>query len=201
MEKNGIMHKLKMGTAAQHSAVEAVSFSARIMSGELTLPEYTGLITGNYITHHYLEEKLRTFIADDHPLNPGSREKLGHLLLDLQALGIDKSEIDLSEAAAHAPAIDTLPQALGCMYVMEGATLGGNIMLKALSKHPLLAGIPKHYYGCYGENTGTMWRSFTDFMSAASFDEREETDVLLGARTTFDFYLKVFSGINQPCIR
>ncbi|UOB19173.1 biliverdin-producing heme oxygenase [Abyssalbus ytuae] len=55
--------------------------------------------------------------------------------------------------------------ALGAMYVMEGATLGGQIIVKFLSRHPWMQSIKCYnFFKSYGKETGNMWKEFIEFI-------------------------------------
>ncbi|HEY1315471.1 MAG TPA: biliverdin-producing heme oxygenase [Steroidobacteraceae bacterium] len=78
--------------------------------------------------------------------------------------------VDLGEAAggvASLPRCAALPQemdaaaAFGCVYVLEGATLGGRTLLPLV--HSRLGFTPSHgarYLASYGDNVAAMWRDF-----------------------------------------
>lgn len=189
------MQKLRAATAEKHKAAEAVSFSGKIMSGTLSCNEYTVLVKGNYIVHRLLEEKLRGVIPAHHPIDLPAREKLPLLIRDLEDLGIDHEKLDIEFAAAYLPAITSLPAAVGCLYVLEGSTLGGNVIYKALKKSPATSSFPMNYYCCYGAQTGAMWKAFTDQINAMQISEHDEAEIITNAKQTFDLYIGVFSGV------
>ena len=59
------------------------------------------------------------------------------------------------------PTIGGIPEALGCLYVMEGATLGGQIIRRqAASRLGLGPSSGCSFFSAYGEQVGPMWRAF-----------------------------------------
>ena len=78
------------------------------------------------------------------------------------------------------PPLDTLPRLLGAMYVMEGSTLGGQVIARQLAK----AGIPtRAYFTGYAERTGPLLKQFCEQLGEAATPENEDEIVLSAART------------------
>lgn len=84
------------------------------------------------------------------------RRKLPLLERDLRALNLRPLPL-----RAPRPALAGAAEALGALYVLEGATLGGRVIHRRIAG-PL--GItPEHggaYYHGYGEGTGPAWKAF-----------------------------------------
>jgi heme oxygenase (biliverdin-IX-beta and delta-forming) len=57
------------------------------------------------------------------------------------------------------PVIGTTAEALGVFYVLEGSTLGGKTILKALRSRGVSTG-GLHFLDPYGKETGSRWRAF-----------------------------------------
>lgn len=81
------------------------------------------------------------------------------------------------------PLLDTIPRALGCAYVLEGATLGGAVILRHLGR---TLGVTRErggaFFGSYGSASGPMWKEFCGALAAC--DEPAEPAVA-AARETF----------------
>jgi heme oxygenase len=72
-------------------------------------------------------------------------------------------------ADAALPAAPTLAHAFGLLYVLEGATLGGQLLRRRLGPAlDLTAEQGLAFFGAYGSEVGPMWRAFTDAL--ARFD-------------------------------
>jgi heme oxygenase len=89
------------------------------------------------------------------------RRKLPLLRRDLVALGIG------SAVLAGLPSCETLPEcaetaeALGCLYVLEGATLGGQTLLPMVrARLGLTADTGAAFLASYGDEVSTMWQRF-----------------------------------------
>jgi heme oxygenase len=89
------------------------------------------------------------------------RTRLPHLERDLAALGLPTAKlVDLPRCAAARDLANGLPQAIGSIYVMEGSTLGGQVIARALSGLDWVPPGGLAYFQPYGDRTGAMWRAF-----------------------------------------
>jgi heme oxygenase (biliverdin-IX-beta and delta-forming) len=89
------------------------------------------------------------------------RRKIPLLTRDLIALGAD------AEAVERLPSCETIPDcadpaaAFGCIYVLEGATLGGRTLLPLVqSRLGLTAEGGAAFLASYGDEVASMWRGF-----------------------------------------
>jgi heme oxygenase len=89
------------------------------------------------------------------------RRKLPLLQRDLMALGADH------ESVMRLPLCEALPEcpdpaaAFGCVYVLEGATLGGRTLLPVVqSRLGFTAEQGAAFLASYGEQVSSMWRGF-----------------------------------------
>jgi heme oxygenase len=81
--------------------------------------------------------------------------------------------------------------AFGCLYVVEGSTLGGQIISRQVTRNLGLS--PDNngcrFFCCYGENTGTMWRRFGESLETfltANPDTRPQ--IVASALSTFECF-------------
>jgi heme oxygenase len=72
---------------------------------------------------------------------------------------------------------------LGSVYVMEGSTLGGQVIGKALRSATWVPEGGLRYFNPYGPRTGAMWRNFCVALDAVSASAAQE--VICGARDSF----------------
>jgi heme oxygenase (biliverdin-IX-beta and delta-forming) len=115
-----------------------------------------------------------------------SRRKMPLLRRDLLATGASPSTI---EALPHAqpPPCEETADALGCLYVIEGATLGGRTLLPLVTKNlGLTAGQGAEFLASYGDRVEPMWRGFGIALDAWCHDARRNTRARDAAVATFD---------------
>ena len=114
-----------------------------------------------------------------------SRLRLGLLRQDLQALGLIEREIAvLPHCVKAADLVGTMAEAIGSLYVIEGSTLGGQIISRALTSQTWLPPGGLSYFDPYGGRAGIMWRLFRDWCDAQA-SGLEWNQVTQGARATF----------------
>jgi heme oxygenase len=179
-----IAHALKSATLGLHQQTEALMPSAALLDGSLGLEAYAQLISALYRIHALLEQPLQTALQAHPRLAGHYQPQLPSLAHDLQAL----------EAATPCPAPPTtLPDhsaatLAGMMYVLQGATLGGQVILKGLKKNERLAHLPHQYYTGHGPQTGEKWKSFVETLEAV-VPPQELGAAVEGANFTFNAFL------------
>jgi heme oxygenase len=89
------------------------------------------------------------------------RSRLGVLREDLRSLGLCNDQIDALPRCAEAGELAPTPAAaLGALYVIEGSTLGGQLISRALQDAAWLPPKGLTYFHPYGPETGAKWRTF-----------------------------------------
>jgi heme oxygenase len=112
-----------------------------------------------------------------------SRKKSPLLMRDLHSLGIEDTL--LLPRCKTLPALDTLPQAFGCLYVFESATLGLGIVLNHLSR---TLGVSRQdggaFFNSYGDRVMAMWHDFAQQIRAYASRPDLEDAVIMAAVDT-----------------
>ena len=125
--------------------------------------------------------------GEDIALDFSERRKVGRLEEDLAALGLGAEEQARIPRCLELPELDSIPRVLGCLYVVEGATLGGQV----ISRH-LLANLgitPESggaFFAGYGAETGPRWKAFGEAITAAAEKFGGEDEIVAGATRTFE---------------
>lgn len=163
-----LQEKLKSATSAHHDELENLMFVHEIMNKTLTLDQYKTLLATNYIVHAAIESRLHN--ALDHELKDSldieNRDKIAALEQDLEEMNIPKEDLD-------AISFDFLLQdssnasSLGAMYVLEGATLGGNVIQKKLRANPVFENLSLNYYNVYAQNLMPNWLTFVKVLNSS----------------------------------
>lgn len=87
---------------------------------------------------------------------------------------------------APVPSTATLEDVVGVAYVMEGATLGGAVVVRGLA-----AGLPRRFFSSYGPRRGTMWRAFRAHVE--HLPALDEGTVVAAARSAFAAFERPFA--------
>jgi len=179
-----ILERLKRETRPAHDAIEANPRLARLTAPDLQRREYLAILARLWGFHQPVEAQLCALLQELEPeLDLARRAKAGLLQRDLAGFGLP---------------VEALPQcpwrlrpepafAWGVLYVLEGATLGGRVILKRLEASLGLGPTGgAAYYAGYGEETGAMWQRFRARLAAVC-EERPhwEDRILAGANAAF----------------
>ena len=85
------------------------------------------------------------------------------------------------------PAVGTRAEALGAMYVLEGSTLGGKIILKTLRSRGVSTD-QLHFLDPYGKQAGALWRTFLSILERETApDQTAMNECVSGAIKAFNF--------------
>ncbi len=182
-----IMKQLRDETQSSHKEIESVSCFKRLFSPDYSLEEYRNLLIGFYGYHEAIESILFEELPEFSVTTLQHRSKCSSIILDLQALGINKDDIIQLPLCDKLPQLNSFAQHMGAFYVLEGSTLGGQVISRRLLEHfgqQILQAL--NYYQCYGEQVGTEWRNFQVFLSQHfNNDDKQTRELINSANATF----------------
>jgi heme oxygenase len=102
-----------------------------------------------------------------------------HLLsADLESIGAVPEK-----AAVRLPELDNIGQALGCLYVVEGSSLGGRVLAPAF--RAVLGDVPTAFFDSDERMHPHPWRSVMAGLRRFDLTAGSADDVVLGAQETF----------------
>ena len=182
-----ILTRLKHETQAAHQAIEArVDLLNRLGS----VADYRQLLERFWGFYAPIEEAVAagpewaSFGVDIQ-----QRMKAPALARDLQSLGLSPVAVDALPLCRTLPAMASFPHRLGCLYVLEGATLGGQIIAREVhGRLGLTAEQGCSFFASYGEHVGAMWRAFRVLLLQAAADELAAEALVRGANETFEAF-------------
>ncbi len=177
---------LKEATGTRHAALEG---RLPLLDADLTFATYRQYVQKLFGFYEPLESQLATLprtqaVGIDYAL----RHKTPRLRRDLQVLGLSDPAISALPRCRSLPPLNSEAQFWGCLYVIEGATLGGQIILKNLHRNiGLTASSGASFFDGYGAQTGSHWKAFCAALTARGNDAVGGRDALLrSANQTFD---------------
>ena len=191
-----LQEKLKTSTASSHDGLEKLMFVNSIMQRTLNVPQYRQILITNYIAHLHYEELIHQKISKEYAeiLDLPKRKKTGALIADLRDVNLTQSNL-----AKKFPSVEvSIPNesfALGAMYVLEGATLGGSVIVKQLLLNP---NFPRdysfNYYTIYGKELMPNWQKFVSVLN--SLPEEQHQQAIDGANYMFDAIAAIAKKIS-----
>lgn len=179
-----LVEKLRRYTREAHESMERrVDLPARLKS----INAYRGLLERFYGFFRPLENGLR-WTPGIFDVIPDLEHRLrGDLLArDLAHVGLLGTDIQNLPRCRELPPMKTPASALGCLYVLEGSTLGGRIIAKQVR-----ALGPRAYEACVfflsnGDDVGARWKQFGVMAETFAASHPDRTDEIChAARQTF----------------
>lgn len=188
---------LKSATKDNHDELEELMFVNEIMNKTITLEQYKTLLATNYVIHAAIESKLHNALNTELKtvLDIDNRFKVAALEQDLHEMGIPKETLDKIDVDFLKDKNYDTATALGAMYVLEGATLGGHVIQKKLRANPAFENLNLNYYSVYAQNLMPNWLSFVKTLNT-SVPETDYEAAKDSAINTFENIAKVSKTIK-----
>lgn len=197
---DGIMARLKAGTAAQHAVAESKPLEAALIEGSIGQAQYEKYLSQRWLIHRELEA------ATDRALRADNRLAS----LGLPSLYQTKNlESDLAHLQSNLKSIRPLPGAtnliqeiqkatpstlMGIYYVFEGSKNGARYISKSLAKAGQTA---LRYLDPHGEQQRPLWMKFRADMDSISWTPTEQDQMVKAAQATFDAISSLDDAIHS----
>ena len=171
------LERLRLETASDHNAVEQ---SVPLMDDGLTRATYISCLR----KLHGIVAAWEEWAAGNAPawLQPllATRRRVQLLRLDLTWFGAA-----YDDKRAILPEMPDTAAVLGAMYVMEGSTLGGQLIARHVEQAlGLVSGQGDAYFRGQAERTGGLWKEFCHMLRTNVADSETEA-VIAGAKAMF----------------
>ena len=177
-----ILTRLKLETADLHQRVEN---RFRILDPTLTRTGYALKLERLLGFHQPLETLIEPW-RDRLAIDWDARRKAHLLRADLEFLGRTPAEIAQLPCCKALPELTDLGAVLGCVYVLEGSTLGGRMIARHLAQHlGVVPGQGASFFSPYGDELMPRWRSFQQHLAELANSATPEDRIIDGARATF----------------
>jgi heme oxygenase len=177
-----ILARLKDETRPEHDAIEQV---LDLMDGTLTLAAYRRRLEQFHGFYRPVEERLQVLGGwGKHGIDLGARSKVLLLEADLRVLGAEA--VENLPVCWELPDLTDVVNGFGCLYVLEGSTLGSQFISRHVQK--ILGVTPEgggRYFHGYGEQTGEMWREFGAALTAFAVERETQDRIVENAIATF----------------
>ena len=177
-----ILARLRTETRPEHDAIEG---ALDLMSETLRPEAYRRTLERFYGFYSPMEAALeRVGGWTQRGLDMVERQKSPLLEADLRALGVANPEA--LAVCTDLPPHGTVSAAFGCLYVLEGATLGGQIIKGAVEKSlGVTLETGGRFFIGYGDRTGLMWQAFRTAVTAFAVTPADQDEAVAAAKATF----------------
>lgn len=184
--------QLRQATRERHEAIEALLG----LDGDIPLARYRRVLCGfaaflpgwEAAVEVALPTRLRPWFR--------SRARVPRVQRDLAALGVANHP-----ASGAAVALPSVAAAFGSMYVLEGSSLGGQVIARRMAhSHGLDDSSGAAYFTGSGPRTGELWREFRDMLEEEiGTRPQAREDAQAAACRTFDALLQTFHPLlHEP---
>jgi heme oxygenase (biliverdin-IX-beta and delta-forming) len=180
-----MLKRLRDETSARHAALER---RLPLLDPRLSRQSYRCLLTKFHGYYAPLEERMLALPWwEEINFDYVERLKTPCLERDLIALGGTADEVAKNPRCGELPELAALWQALGCLYVIEGATLGGRTITRHLQASlGLTLETGGAFFAGYGAETGPRWQAFGAMLSAVAQERSGEDEIVASANRTFE---------------
>ena len=154
--RDDVLLRLRSVTGAAHARLEA---ELDLLGRGLDPDRYRRLLERFLGFHRIVEPRLDAWHRAADLLDWPDRRKTALLVADLGDLGVGPGRLAALPDCPDVPEITSTADALGILYVVEGATLGGRVIAEHLRGGcvPVRA---LRFFGSYGEDVGRRWNGW-----------------------------------------
>jgi heme oxygenase len=171
--------QLRQATAPFHHRVED---QLRLLDAKLSLERYSRVLEVFLGFYAPVEAGL---LAIGPSLGLSLRDRSELLRCDLVALGLSRHDVANLPRCTELPRLSSLEDAAGCLYVIEGACLGGQVVARAVNRR---LGIASATGGSFfvgdGKRTSLRWATVLAWLEG--FGGARTEHVVLAACATFE---------------
>ncbi len=185
MEATIFLQQLRSKTAYSHQLIEQNSLSQSLMSQHVTITQYAQYLKSMYGFVYGFEKMVFPLLKQYQLLQIDDRRKSQLIQADLALLNHTAAEPFVNDDL-YSTHYQTAAAALGGMYVLEGSTLGGQIISRHLSKVLGDSVIGKTtYLTAYNGQTGSRWKIFLQLLCDVGATTANEDEIIESAVNTF----------------
>lgn len=190
------IQNLRAATADCHKQLELNNLSQTLLSDTVNENIYCTYLTRLYSFLKGFEQYVYPELVH-HFSNINDRKKAHFIKEDFKALGIHLDKRTLLNEAFFSDTYPDFYLAAGALYVLEGSTLGGQIIVKHLQKAMPPGFVNTAYFSGYQHRTGSMWKQFLQQLTALPQSSQQEQQIITGAINTFKIIDGLLSNNNE----
>jgi heme oxygenase (biliverdin-IX-beta and delta-forming) len=191
-----VRFRLREATAEAHRKLEAAMALTQRCADRAS---YGALLADLWGVYAPLEAELAALDWNGLGVELAQRAKTPWLCADLITLGLSSGGVAALPRASQLPSIQSPADGFGVLYVLEGASLGGQLILRQIKAS---LGLDEQsgarFFSSYGAEVGERWRSFVAAMAAYGETERRVQAMERAALATFECFL---TWINERASR
>jgi heme oxygenase len=180
---------MKLATQDYHKRIEKTPLLNKLIHRKADLADYKNLLLKYYGYIYPCEQEVCRLKTEGLSFDDRLKNKV--LKHDLCLLGLKPEHFTQLKYCCDLPTLNNEGQLLGYFYVMEGATLGGQILLPIIDN--ILGSSARKanlYFSGYGDHTRIKWQEFCDHLNKYSKNHGVVIDAIETAIATFTCFDK-----------
>jgi heme oxygenase len=178
-----LRQQLKRETADLHRRLE---IDLGLLESELSLDRYRQVLEFFFGFYAPIEAGLGRVASASPLLGLPLRARTALIEGDLQSLGLSRREIAELPRCVDLPPLSCREELAGCLYVLEGACLGGQVIAPALHERLGVAkGSGASFFIGDGEGTPARWSLFLAWLEGLVRAGSATAEIVASARETF----------------
>ena len=178
-----LRQQLKRETADLHRRLEV---DLGLLDSELSLDRYRRVLELFFGFYAPIEVGLARLASVGPPLVLPLRARTALIESDLQSLGLSQREIADLPRCANLPRLSCPEDLAGCLYVLEGACLGGQVIAPALREQlGVEKGSGASFFIGDAEGTPARWSLFLAWLEGLVRAGSTTAEIVASARATF----------------
>jgi heme oxygenase len=175
--------RLKRDTADLHRRLES---DLGLLEPDLSLDGYRGVLESFFGFYAPLEVALARLVAGAPSLGFPLRARTALIDGDLRSLGLSREEIAGLPRCAELPRLSCPEELAGCLYVLEGACLGGQVIAPKLRERLGVGkGTGASFFTGDAEGVPARWRLFLSWLDGVAAAGSATDEVVASAQATF----------------
>jgi heme oxygenase len=192
---------LRSATHAAHVRLNQHALLAGLTRRGYPLDQYHSVLRAYFQFYRLVENAIGAAITQ---INPGfdysERRKLGWLEADLAHFQINPlADPDHTPAALRNLRIDTPGKLIGVLYVIEGSTLGGQVIARHLAENlNLTATTGARFFTAYGALIEPRWQAFLDWAESVQAAGEVHPEACAQATTLFQLLEELLDVHAHP---
>lgn len=191
---------LRQATDATHQRLHLHEGLGAVAAGTIERGDYAALLRRLLGFHRPFDAMIEVADAKfDFRIDLVGRRRAEAIERDLITLGVDARTIRATPSCPDVSLPESKAAFMGALYVVEGSTLGGVQLARALD--PVLGKDSRDgraFFSGYGKRNGAMWKEFLAELDAcATCDERRIPEIIEGATRTFATFEKWMQGWRE----
>lgn len=192
------LHRLRNATSELHSSLDSLTDWQQALS---SASNYLNLLSAYLRAVEPADAAAAQFLSNSgipSDFEPCVRTRW--LQADIDAVSQDTNGV-IQQQFSNKPSFDcitTIPEAIGIQYVLEGSSLGGQILSKRLSSSlgytPVNGG---RFFAGYGDQIFPRWKAFSSWANQQLKTESQVAHAQQAAIYTFRCFMDSFSELSH----